>query len=307
MRIGILTTGNEIEDNRLLEAGAMLGHEMRLLHLLKCSLSVCAQKPDVNYEGQSIGKAFDVIIPRIDVPHTAFGMTVLRQFQAMHVPATDCARALDIGRDKLRCLQRLLREGVPFPTTGYAFSKTDFDQIIELVGGAPLIIKLIEGTEGVGVFLADDIKQAKNILKTFKQLSAPLIVQEFIAESSGTDIRAFVVGGRVVAAMRRESQDGDFRANIALGGHASAVTLSALEEEIALKAARAIGINIAGIDLIRSNRGPLVIEINTAPNFSGKWGLEEVSGVDVAAHIIDFAAKSAQQSRKRILPRLRIA
>ncbi len=299
MRIGILTTGNEVEDQRLVEAGEARGHDVKLLHLTNCSLSVCADKPDVYYEGESVGNAFDVIIPRVDTPHTQYGMTVLRQFQSIHVFTTDKARALEIGRDKLRCAQRLLRENVPFPSTGFAHSKSDFDNIINTVGGVPLIIKLVEGTEGVGVFLADDMKHAVNLLKTFKQLSAPLIVQKFIEESAGTDIRAFVIGGEIVATMQRISKDGDFRANIALGGESETVELTPLEREITLRATKAIGINVAGVDLIRSNEGPLVIEINTAPNFGGEWGLEDISGIDVAGEIIDYAVNAKKENDKK--------
>lgn len=303
MRIGILTTGNEQEDNRLVEAGEKQGHDVKLLHLLKCSVSVCTSFPEVYYEGKSISEEFDIIIPRIDTPHTQYGFTILRQFQSMHIFTTDNARSLELGRDKLMCTQRLLKYNVPFPTTGYAHSTEDFDNIIKMAGGVPLIIKLVEGTEGVGVFLAENKKHAINLLKTFKQLSVPLIVQEFIEESAGTDIRAFVVGGEIVASMERVSSDGDFRANIALGGHSQNLELTDLEKEITLNAVKAIGINIAGVDLIRSDKGPLVIEINTAPNFGGKWGLEDISGIDVAGAIINYAvgAKANAKKKKKLL------
>ena len=295
MRIGILTSGNIEEDNRLLEAARERGHEARLLQLLKCSVGVCPDFPEVYYEGKPIANEIDMIIPRIDTPHTEYGFTILRQFQSMHIFTTDKARALELGRDKLRCVQRLLRQNVPFPSTGFAHSTEDFDNIIKTVGGVPLIIKLVEGTEGVGVFLADNMKHAVNLLKTFSQLSTPLLVQEFIEESSGKDIRAFVVGDEIVATMQRISKDGDFRANIALGGQSETVELTELEKEITMKAVKAIGINIAGVDLIRSKKGPLVIEINTSPNFGGKWGLEDISGVDVAGKIIDYAVKQKLQ------------
>lgn len=300
MRIGILTTGNEEEDNRLLDAAQERGHDAKLLHLKKCSLSVCLDAPEVYYEGEPISQDFDLIIPRIDTPHTEYGLTILRQFQSMRIFTSDSARALELGRDKLRCVQRLLRENVPFPSTGFAHSSEDFDNIIQTVGGVPLIIKLVEGTEGVGVFLADDMKHAVNLLKTFKQLSTPLIVQKFIEESAGTDVRAFVVGGKIVAAMQRKSKDGDFRANIALGGVSESVELTALEKEVALKATQAIGINVAGVDLIRSDKGPLVIEINVSPNFGGEWGLEDVSGVDVAGEIVEYAVRQKGDVQKEI-------
>lgn len=298
MRIGILTSGHEHEDARLLSAALQRGYDAQLLYLHKCSLSICPENPNVYYDGEPIGQDFDIIVPRIDTPHTEYGLTVLRQFQSMHIFVTDRPRALELGRDKLRCVQRLLRKNVPFPSTGFAHSKEDFDNIINTVGGIPLIIKLIEGTEGVGVFLADNKKHAVNLLKTFSQLSTPLMVQEFIEESAGTDVRAFVVGGRVIASMQRNSRDGDFRANAALGGDLESITLTPLEEEIALKAAEAIGINVAGVDLIRSNKGPLVIEINVSPGFTG---LESVSDKDIAGAIIDYAVHAKHSAQEPIL------
>lgn len=288
MRIGILTTGHEHEDNRLLEAAAKRGYQAEIIHLLKCSISICMDEPDVYYNGTAIRDRFDIIIPRIDTPHTEYGLTILRQFQSMHVFTTEKARSIALGRDKLRCTQRMLKKSIPFPTTGFAHSTEDFDNIINTVGGVPLIIKLVEGTEGAGVFLAHDMKHAINLLKTFQQFSIPLIVQKFIKESAGTDIRAFVVGGEVVAAMQRTSQDGDFRANVALGGEVEKIVLTDLEKEIALKAARAIDIDVAGVDIIRSDRGPLVIEINVCPGFTG---LESVSDRDVAGAIIEHAVQ----------------
>lgn len=299
MRIGILTSGHEHEDKRLMDASLKEGHTTKILNLLKCSLSVCMDDPEVYYEGSSISQDFDIIIPRIDTPHTEYGLTVLRQFEAMHIFILDKPLAIQLGRDKLRCAQRLLREKVPFPSTGLAHSKEDYDTIIQTVGGVPLIIKLVEGTEGVGVFLADNKKHAVNLLKTFKQLSVPLIVQEFIDESAGTDIRAFVIGDEVVACMQRQSQDGDFRANVALGGDTQSITLTPQEKNIALAAARAIEINIAGVDIIRSNKGPLVIEINVSPGFTG---LEAISGEDVAGQIIRYAVERKKQSERQRKP-----
>lgn len=289
MRIGILTTSQKDEDERLIEAGKERGHEVIPLPLLKCSISACTEDPILYFEGKRLDH-FDAIIPRINISYTDYGTTILRQFQALKYYTTDSAYSIEVGRDKLRCLQHFIRGGIPFPKTGFAYSKEDFDNIIKTVGGTPLIIKLIEGTEGIGVFLADDIKHAKNILKTFKQLSAPLIVQEFIEESSGTDLRVFVVGNTVVACMERKSLDGDFRANIALGGAGYQVQITPEEEKLALNACRTIGINIAGVDIIRSNRGPLVIEVNVSPDFCGERGLEATTGTDVAGAIIEYAA-----------------
>ncbi|HQX26591.1 MAG TPA: RimK family alpha-L-glutamate ligase [Alphaproteobacteria bacterium] len=296
MKIGILTTGSKHEDERLVEAATSLGHEADLLKVLKCSLRVSNKEPKIFYEGQDISGNYDIIIPRINLPHTVYGLTILRHFQVMGVYTSDVALALEIGRDKLRCKQYLTSQGIPVPTTGYAHSKNDFDTIIQTVGGAPLILKLVEGTEGTGVFLAKDEKEAVNILGSFKQFDARIIAQEFIEESSGSDIRAFVVGNKVVASMLRQSQDGDFRANVALGAHSFKVALTDAEEKMVLAAVKAIGINIAGVDVIRSRRGPLIIEINVAPDFGGEFGLETTTGVNVAKEIIKFAVRGKERS-----------
>ena len=298
MHIGILTTGAKDEERRLVEAAEKRGHTIELLKVLKCSIAVSTQNSKVYHEGKDISDTYDIIIPRINIGQTQYGLAVLRQFQAMGIYTTDLALPIELGRDKLRCKQYLVKKGVPIPDTGFAYSKNDFETIINTVGGAPLILKLSEGTEGTGVFLAKDEKEAKNILNTLKQFDARVIVQKFIEESSGTDFRCFVVGDKIVATMRRESQDGDFRANIALGGKSYNETITAEEERIVLESARAIGINIAGVDMILSNSGPLIIEINVAPDFSGEFGLEYTSGVDVAGAIIDYAIEGKQKFDK---------
>lgn len=295
MHIGILTTNQIDEDQRFIEAAKERGHKVTLLHLLKCSMSVCPDNAEIFYEGNKINDVFDIVIPRLNVSYTGYGLAILRQFQALDVYVTDTAYSLELGRDKLRCLQYLMRKGIPFPKTGFADSKGDFNNIINTVGGMPMIIKLNEGTEGTGVFLVDDVKQAENIMGTFKQFDQAIISQEFIAESSGTDLRCFVVGDEIVATMKRESQDGDFRANVSLGGHSSNEVISKEEQEVALKAAKAIGLNIAGVDVIRSDNGPLIIEINVSPDFCGEYGIESVTGVDVAGAIIDYAVKGKKR------------
>lgn len=307
MRIGILTTGSQYEDERLIEAAKKSGHTADLLKVLKCSIRVGTNNPRLYYEGTDISKDFDIIIPRINIPHTIYGLTILRHIQIMGIYTTDVAMALEIGRDKLRCKQYLQTQGVAFPATGYGYSKNDFDTVIQAVGGAPLILKLVEGTEGTGVFLAKDDKEAKNILGSFKQLDARVISQEFIEESAGNDIRCFVVGNKIIASMRRESQDGDFRANVALGARSFNVDITPEEEKIVLRAAKAIGIHIAGVDLIRSKRGPLIIEINVSPDFGGEFGLEATTNVDVAGAIIKFALRGKEKADRRkkniLLPR----
>ena len=245
-------------------------------------------KPSIRYQGKKLEDKFDVILPRIDIPYTSLGYKILRQFQAMGIYVADTAYSLELARDKLRCLQYLLKHKIPFPRTSFSHANKGYDGIIELIGEPPFIIKLNEGTQGTGVFLADDEKAARNLLKTFAALDTEVMLQEFIEESTGEDLRCFVVGGEVVASMYRQSQDGDFRANISLGGHAYKVDITDQERELAINAAAAIKMNVAGVDIIRSNHGPLVIEINGAPDFTGKWGLENVSGVDVAGSIIDY-------------------
>lgn len=298
MKIGILATGAKDEEARLVDEALQAGHEATILKVLKCSLRVSNNAPKVFYEGKDISRDFDIIIPRVNLPHTIYGLTILRHFQVMGVYTSDVALALEIGRDKLRCKQFLMSQGIPVPTTGYGYSKDDFHTAIQAVGGAPLILKLVEGTEGTGVFLAKDEKEAVNILGSFKQFDARVIAQEFIEESSGSDIRAFVVGNKVVASMLRQSQDGDFRANVALGAHSFNVKLTDQEEKIVLSAVKAIGINVAGVDVIRSKRGPLIIEINVAPDFGGEFGLETTTSVNVAREIIKFAVRGKERSMR---------
>lgn len=295
MRIGILATGAKDEEARLVEAVRQAGHEADILKVLKCSITASNDAPKVYYEGQDISGRYDIIIPRINLPHTIYGLTILRHMQVMGIYVTDVSLSLELGRDKLRCKQYLMSQNIPIPTTGYGHSKDDFDTVIQAVGGAPLILKLVEGTEGTGVFLAKEEKEAKNILGSFRQFDARVIAQEFIEESAGQDMRCFVVGNKVVASMRRESQDGDFRANVALGAHSFKVDITEEEEKIVLGAARAIGINIAGVDVIRSKRGPLIIEINVAPDFGGEFGLEKTTGVDVAGEIVKFALEGKKK------------
>jgi ribosomal protein S6--L-glutamate ligase len=298
MKIGILANAPKEEENRLLEEVQKAGHDGQILKLLKCSISVGNDTPKIYYEGKDISGQFDIIIPRINLPHTIYGLTILRHFQVMGVYTTDVALSLELGRDKIRSHQFLIAQNVPVPITGYGHSKDDFDTVIQTVGGPPLILKLVEGTEGTGVFLAKDEKEAHNILGSFRQFDARVIAQEFIEESSGQDIRCFVVGNRVVAAMRRESQDGDFRANVALGAHSFKADLSEEDEKLALNAARAIGINVAGIDVIPSKRGHLIIEINVSPDFGGEFGLEKTTGVNVAAEIVKFAIEGKKKFNK---------
>ncbi len=290
MRIGILTTGQIAEDARFIEAAKEQGHEAVALELMQCSIKAALSNPAVYYDGEDISQSFDIIIPRLDVSYTDYGLAILRQFQAMGVFCTDTDQAIELGRDKLRCLQMLMAHKVPFPETGLAESFDDLKVIVESFGGGPFVIKLIEGTQGTGVFLVEDFKEAENIIGTLKAFNAQIIVQKFIKESSGVDLRCVVIGDEVVASVRRESQDGDFRANIGLGGCAFKEEISDEERDVVLNATKAIGLNIAGVDLIRSDDGPLILEINVSPDFAGGRRMD-VTGIDVGAAMIEYAVK----------------
>ncbi len=298
IRIGILATHVTEEQFRLLESAKKRGHEASILKVHEFGLSIYPDNPKIYYDGEAVESEFDTIIPRIDIPYTEFGFKVLRQFQAIGVYTTDTAYSLELARSKLRCMQYLTRRGVDFPKTGFAYTTEGYKKIMSTIGGDSFIIKLNEGTQGIGVFLAEDEKQAKNFLRTFEQLDAEVMLQEFIGESAGTDLRCFVVGDKIVASMERKAQDDDFRANIALGGQSSEADLTDEEIKLALAASQAVGLNISGVDIIRSNRGPLVIEINSAPDFCGEWGLEAVSGVDVAEKIIEHAEQGKEKYDK---------
>lgn len=275
----------------MVEAAKQRGHEIEVLEVLRFGISICPDDPIIYYKGERIGHEYDAIIPRIDPPHTDFGYMVLRQFQAMDVYVTDTAYSLELCRDKMRCLQYLMRKGVAFPTTGYAYTKEGYSKILKTAGNPPWVIKLNEGTEGIGVFLAEDIKDAKNYLRTFQSFDAKVMFQEFLSETAGTDIRAVVLGGKVIGALERTSQDDDFRANVALGAKTKVIELDDAEEEIALKATEAMGLNMAGVDIMRTKNGPVIIEVNSAQDFTGPHLIEEMMGVDFAGMMIDFAVE----------------
>lgn len=294
MKIAILTTDQVEDDQRLVEAARGLGHSATLLDLRYISIVLRPSEPQIFYRNEDVTRTFDAVIPRLNVSFTDYGINVLQQFICAKVYVSESPEALRLGRDKLKCLQFLLEKGSPFPATGIAFANESFASIFRLLR-APYVIKLIESTEGTGVFLSHDIKEAENIIKTFGKLGASFLVQEFVEEAAGVDLRAFVVGDKVSAAMRRESQDGDFRANVSLGGHSRAEQLSEEETRIVLEATRSIGINVAGVDFVRSQAGPLLLEINVSPDFTGEYGIENVTGCDIASCIIQFVVQQAQQ------------
>ncbi len=297
MKIGILTShGEPAADQRFCEAATKRGHEAVLIDLMQCSL-LLSQDANVHiyYHGRPLPDDIAAIIPRIDIPHTEFGSSVMRQFEALHFPTTDSVAAIEHGRDKLQCMQRLSEYAIPMPATGFAYTREDLKKIIGTVGDYPIIMKLIEGTEGNGVFRVHSLDEAYDIFDRHNTQGMRLIVQEYISESAGTDIRSFVIDGKIVASMRRQSQNGDFRANVSLGAHSFPVDLTTEEAKMVLAATNAIDIQIAGVDFVRSNRGPLLLEINTSPGFTGEQGLESVTSVDVAGLMIDFAVHCAMR------------
>ena len=252
-------------------------------------MNITSHNPSVIYNGKPL-ENFDAIIPRIAASKTFYGTAVVRQFEVTGVFSTNESQAISRSRDKLRCLQILAREGIGLPVTGFAHATQDIDGLIETVGGAPVVIKLLEGTQGIGVVLAETNQAAKSVIEAFRQLEANILVQEYIKESRGADIRCFVVGGKVIAAMKRQGAEGDFRSNLHRGGKAEKIKLTPEERSTAIRAVKAMGLSVAGVDLLRSNHGPVVIEVNS---YQGLEGIELATGVDVAKSIIDYLDKIA--------------
>lgn len=294
MKILILSRNPSLySTRRLVEACQQRGHDIEVIDYLRCHMRITSNTPEVVFLGRSLND-FDAIIPRIGASYTFYGTAVVRQFQEAGLYTLNTAGAVNRSRDKLRSLQILAGQGVDMPATGFGHSTRDIDGLLETVGGAPLIVKLLEGTQGKGVVLAETRKSAESVIGAFRQLDANFIVQSFVAEAGGEDIRAFVVGNRVVAAMLRKAPPGEFRSNVHQGGSVQAVKLTPKERAVAVKAARVMGLNVAGVDLIRGEQGPLLLEVNSSP---GLGGIEAASGVDVAGEIIDFIAENAVPGR----------
>lgn len=287
MRIAILSANPALySTKRLLEAADRRGHEGVLINHLNCQVMIEGGNPSVLYEGREL-TSFDAIVPRIGASVTDYGCAVVRQFEMMNVFTTAKSQAIMRSRNKLRSLQVLSKAGVGLPKTAFANHPKNgsVTQLIELVGGPPVVIKLLEGTQGIGVVLAETTKAAKSTIEAFYGLKKHVLVQEFVAEAKGSDIRAFVIGGRVVGAIRRQGLEGEFRSNLHRGGNAVAVTLGEDEERVAIDAARALGLKVAGVDMLPSDRGPLVLEVNSSP---GLEGIETATGIDVASEIIAY-------------------
>lgn len=280
---------------RLKEAGEKRGHEVRVIDYLRCFMNISSLKPLVMYQGAPL-EDIDAVIPRIGAPHTFYGTAVVRQFEMMNVFSANESQAITRSRDKLRCLQLLARNGIGLPVTGCAHSTKDVEGLINSVGGAPLVVKLLEGTQGIGVVLAETHKAAASVIEAFRGLEANILVQEYIKEAGGADVRCFVVGGRVIAAMERRARAGEFRSNLHRGGTATKARLTPEERSTAVRAAKAMGLNVAGVDILRSNHGPVVMEVNSSP---GLEGIERATSVDVAGKIIEFLEKHAARGNQR--------
>lgn len=296
MKIAILSRDASLySTSRLKAAGEARGHEVKVIDYLRCYMNITSRRPQIIFQGKEL-EGFDAVIPRIGASHTFYGTAVVRQFEMRGTFTANESQAITRSRDKLRSLQLLARSGIGLPVTGFAHSTKDIDGLLDSVGGAPVVVKLLEGTQGVGVVLAETKKAAESVIAAFRQLDANILVQEYIKESGGSDLRALVVGGRVVAAIRRTGAPGDFRSNLHRGGSAEKVRLSPEERSIAVRAARALGLNVSGVDLLQSNHGPVVVEVNSSP---GLEGVEGATKVDVAGRIIEFLEKSAAPNKTR--------
>lgn len=296
MRIAVLASNPDLYSNkRIMEAGRERGHEMHFIAIKNCYMDITASKPEIHYRGGEILKKFDAVIPRIRPAATFYGTAVLRHFGAQGAYCLNGPVAIGRSRDKLRTLQILSGKDVNIPKTAFADSPQDTKDMVKLVGGAPVVVKLLEGTQGVGVVLAETNKAAESVVNAFKSLKANILVQEFIGESKGVDLRCFVIGDKVVAAMERHAAEGEFRANIHLGGTGHKAKITPQERKMAIKAAKAMELRVAGVDIIRSERGPMILEINSSP---GLEGVEGATGKDIAGLMIEHIEKYAKPKKK---------
>jgi ribosomal protein S6--L-glutamate ligase len=296
MKIGILSTNPRLySTKRLVEAAKERGHEVAVINHKRCYMNITSHRPDVHYKGEPVMK-LDAIIPRIGASISFYGTAVVRQFEMMGVYSVNESVAITRSRDKLRASQLLARKGIGLPVTGFANSPDDTDDLLDFVGGAPVVIKLLEGTQGVGVVLAETKKAAESVIEAFRGLGANFMVQEFIKEAGGSDIRCLVIGDKVVAAMKRQGKEGEFRSNLHRGGSASLIRITPEERSTAVRSAKVMGLNVAGVDLLRSNHGPVVLEVNSSP---GLEGIEKATNKDVAGMVIEFIEKNAKKGKTR--------
>lgn len=298
MNIAILSNGpGNYSTKRLKEEALRRGHTVKIVKYRECYVSIEQNNPSVSYKGEELAR-FDAVIPRIASYMTSYGTAVVRQLEAQGVYTLSSSIAITRSRDKLRSMQLLAKAGVGIPKTVFSRNSTDIDDLIEKIGGAPAIIKLARGTHGNGVVLAETKKAAKSVLQAFylsNEDGTNVLLQEFVKESAGVDIRTFVVGSRVVASMKRQSLDDDFRSNLHKGGEGTPIKLTDEERKVAIKAAKAMGLNVAGVDIMRSARGPLVLEVNSSPGF----GIEQITGRDVAGPIIEYVEMNAKRRVKK--------
>ena len=296
MKIAVLSRNPKLySTRRLIEAAKERGHEVSVLDVLRCYMNITSHNPSIHYKGGIITD-IDAVIPRIGASVTFYGTAVLRQFEMMGVYPLNESVAISRSRDKLRALQLLSRKGIGLPITGFAHKPDDIKDLIQMVRGAPLVIKLLQGTQGIGVVLAETEKAAESVIESFFGLHASVLVQEYIEESGGADIRCLVVGDKVVAAMRRQGAEGEFRSNLHRGGSAALIKITPEERSTAVRAANTMGLNVCGVDILRSNHGPVVMEVNSSP---GLEGIEKATGKDIAGMIVDFIEKNAVKGKTK--------
>ncbi|SPF81670.1 30S ribosomal protein S6--L-glutamate ligase [Pseudoprimorskyibacter insulae] len=296
MKIAMLArNANLYSHKRLKEAAEERGHELHIIDTLRCYMNIAARRPEIYYQGEKL-TGFDAVIPRIGASVTFYGTAVLRQFEMMGVYPLNESVAIGRSRDKLRSMQLLARDGIGLPVTTFAHDPKQTEEVLKLAGGAPLVIKLLEGTQGIGVVLADTDRSAKSVIEAFRGAGVNIMVQEFIKEAGGTDIRAIVVGGKVVAAMKRTGAEGEFRSNLHRGGSAQVVKLTAEERATAIRAAKSMGLNACGVDMLRANHGPVIMEVNSSP---GLEGVEKATGLDIAGKMIEYLEKNATPGKTR--------
>jgi ribosomal protein S6--L-glutamate ligase len=296
MKIAMLARNpNLYSHQRLAEAAVARGHQIDIINTLQCYMNITSHRPELRYKGEKL-VGYDAVIPRIGVSVTFYGLAVLRQFETMGVWPLNESVGIGRSRDKLRSLQLLAREGIGLPVTGFANSPKFADDVIKIAGGAPVVIKLLEGTQGIGVILSETENSAKSVIEAFGGAKVNILVQEYIKEAGGMDIRCLVVGDKVVAAMSRKGAEGDFRSNLHRGGTAAAIKITPEERSTAVRSAKALGLNVCGVDMLRANHGPVVMEVNSSP---GLEGVEKATGVDVAGKIIEFLIKHAKPHKTK--------
>lgn len=296
MKIAILSRNSKLySTKRLVAAAEAHGHTVRVVDPLRCYMNIAAHNPEIHYKGAKL-EEFDAVIPRIGTSVTFYATAILRQFEMMGVFPLNESVAISRSKDKLRSLQLLSRKGIGMPATGFAHSPDDTQDLLKMVGGAPVVIKLLEGTQGVGVVLAETRKAAESVIDAFRGLNAHFLVQEFVKEAGGSDIRCFVIGDKVVAAMKRTAREGEFRSNLHRGGSAEIVRITPEERRTAVRAAKIMGLNVAGVDILRSSKGPQIMEVNSSP---GLEGIENTTGKDIAGQIIDFIEKNHKPGKTK--------